>query len=111
MKKIILLLIIVAGCLVTACSKENGDSSFVGKWQCDEHYYSGSDVYNFKKDGTYTWSCPDWDSEEGVYSYTDATITFSQYSGKTKTYILLSKTATSFVIMDSDGDSYTYFRK
>ncbi|MBQ7019555.1 MAG: hypothetical protein IJN30_00985 [Bacteroidales bacterium] len=112
MKRILLLVItVITFCTITSCSKENADNSFVGTWQCDAHYYGGSDVYDFKKDGTYTWRCPGWNSESGVYSYTSSTITFSQYTGRTRTYILLSKTNKTFVIMDEDGYSYTYFRK
>lgn len=112
MKRILLLAIAVITIFaVSSCSKESAASSFVGTWQCDDHWYGGPDVYEFKKDGTYTWRGPSGKSESGVFSYTSATITFSQYSGRTRTYILLSKTNTNFVIMDDDGDSYTYFKK
>ena len=94
---------------ISSCSKEVG--AFVGIWQCDNHYYGGPDVYEFKEDGSYTWKCPGWTSESGIFSYTSATITFTQYFGRTKTYILLSKTNSNFVIMDEAGDSYTYFKK
>lgn len=113
MKKILVLMIAaVAALAITSCSKEDKkDTAFVGKWQCDDHYYGGSDVYEFTEEGTYTWRCPGWDSQSGVYSYTPSSISFSQYSGRTTTFILLSKTDSNFVIMDDDGDSYTYFRK
>lgn len=112
MKRILLLMIaIISVFAISACSKENEASSFVGTWQCDNHWYGGPDVYEFNKDRTYTWRGPFNTSESGVYSYTSSTLTFSQYTGQTRTYILLSKTSTNFVIMDQDGDSYTYFKK
>lgn len=112
MKRILLLMIaIISVFAIVSCSNEDAESSFVGLWQCDNHWYGGASVYEFKNDATYTWRGPYGKSESGVYSYTSSTLTFSQYTGQTRTYILLSKTSTNFVIMDQDGDSYTYFKK
>ena len=112
MKRILLLMIaIISVFAIVSCSNEDAESSFVGLWQCDNHWYGGASVYEFKNDATYTWRGPYGKSESGVYSYTSSTLTFSQYTGQTRTYILLSKTSTNFVIMDQDGYSYTYFKK
>ena len=98
---------------------DNGNNPLVGTWSCSEHYVDwvtmgdGVDTYIFKSDGKYEWSCRGWDSKSGDYNYNSSlsTLTLSDKKGTTSIYIIPSITDSYFVMLDEDGDSYTYRRK
>lgn len=87
----------------------------VGSWVSNNHYYGGSDTYTFRDNGTYSWSysgSADWfDPESGTYTFNGATLTTSSSHGITRVYVIVGINETSFVMMDEDGDKYTYYKK
>ena len=112
----------------TACSKDDdndvdnnsGSSLIVGTWSCDHHYLDGYssgtpatiDTYVFYSDNTYKWTCKSWDDQSGTYVYNEQTRTLTIYEfNRNRTYYVLNLTQEYLVIMDQDGDSYTYTRR
>ena len=106
----------------TSC-EDNGSGNtnpLVGKWQCKNHYNGGADYYTFTSDGQYTWDGPNdsWGTDFGKYAYNRelGTMTFTSLKGNhpggltTITYMVLEINNENFIIMDNDGDSYTYFK-
>lgn len=109
------LIAFVSAVSFSSCDKDgNGNSSIVGSWTCGVHYYGGSDTYTFKKNGTYTWtySGPSsyFQDETGRYTYNGVILTTSSNRGSTRAYVVIGLTKSSLVIMDEDGDSYTYYK-
>ena len=117
-------LVIMMGLVVSICFTSCGDDDentnpFVGTWSCSKHYIDriswdgGTDTYTFKSNGTYEWKCRGWDDESGNYYYNESlkTLTVTNQRGTTWVYIIPSLTDTYFVMIDEDGDSYTYNRK
>ena len=99
--------------------EENVENPFVGTWLCSNHYIdrvsydSGTDTYTFKSNGSYEWKCRGWDNESGYYNYNTSlkTLTLSNKKGTTWVYIIPSITDSYFVIIDEDGDRYTYSKR
>lgn len=102
-----------------SCGDDDEDEpqgmSIVGTWKSDNHYWGGSDTYVFHDNGTYNWSysgSADWfERESGTYTFNGVTLTTSSNKGITNAYVIVGMNETSFVMMDEDGDKYTYYRK
>ena len=102
-----------------SCGDDDEDepqgSGIVGSWVCNNRYYGGSDTYTFHDNGTYNWSysgSADWfERESGTYTFNGVTLTTSSNKGITNAYVIVGMNETSFVMMDEDGDKYTYYRK
>ena len=115
-KKAIIALIMFLIVGLMSCNKSNSSSSnsqIIGMWVCHNHYYGGDDTYIFNSNDTYKWIGPDtWDVKTGYYSYNPATsiLTISPNNGTTRVYSILSLTSSNFVMMDEDGDCYTYYK-
>lgn len=107
----------------TSCSDDDDDgknNGLVGSWTCNNAYidkidYDGAapDTYTFKSNGTYEWKCRGWDDESGKYNYNEklGTLTIVNQRGTTWVYIIPTLTDSYFVMIDEDGDSYTYYKK
>lgn len=108
-------------CLLSCNNDDEKDSSsgIVGTWSCNNHYYDhvssgpGTDTFTFKSNGTYEWQCRGWESQNGRYSYNrdSGILTITNQKGTTWIYIIVSMTESYFVMMDEEGDSYTYNKK
>lgn len=96
-----------------------GGNPLVGTWSCSSHYIDrvsfegGTDTFTFKSNGTYEWKCRGWDNESGKYYYNNSlnTLTITNQKGTTLVYIIPTLTDSYFVMIDEDGDSYTYSKK
>ena len=107
------MLIVLSAVVLPSCMKSDGgdgNSQIVGTWTCTNHWYGGSDTYVFKSNGKYEWSRPNLDVEYGDYSFNGVILTTSSKTGATRVYTILSLTDSYFVMMDEDGDSYTYYK-
>jgi len=116
----ILMVAIVSVCFVSCGDNDDDDdgggNSLVGSWTCSNHYIdrvsfnNGTDTYTFKSNGTYEWKCRGWDNDSGKYYYNNAlnTLTITNQKGTTWVYIISTLTKSYFVLLDEDGDSYTY---
>lgn len=109
------LCVILGVLILSSCSEDDkSDNSIVGTWTSDR-FYGGVDTYVFNKNGTYTWTykgTADWFTDHsGTYTYNRAILTIKRKSGRTDVYVVIGLTNTSLVIMDDEGDSYTYYRK
>lgn len=116
-KAIAMAFVAIITIILPACSKDDDssyDSGIVGSWTCSDHYYGGSDTYTFKKNGTYEWNyrgTASWfDTEKGTYTFNDSILTIKNSKGSTRAYVVLGLTNSSLVIMDEDGDTYTYYK-
>lgn len=115
MLTVLMLCVVIAPSFVSCGDDdEPGDSSIVGSWTCDDHYYCGSDTFTFKKNGSYTWTyrgTADWfDDQKGTYTYAENILVITNTKGTTWVYIVVSQTNASMVLMDEDGDRYTYYK-
>ena len=96
-----------------------GGNQLVGTWSCSSHYIDrvsfnvGTDTYTFKSNGTYEWKCRGWDNESGKYYYNNSlnTLTITNQKGTTWVYVIPTLTDSYFVMIDEDGDSYTYSKR
>ncbi|MDE7409706.1 MAG: lipocalin family protein [Muribaculaceae bacterium] len=112
----VILCVFIAVFTLSSCSKEEElDSSIVGTWSCSNRYYGGTDTYVFKKNGTYSWfyeGKADWfNDENGTYTYNGTILTVTKSSGYTSMYMVIGISKSSLVLMDDEGDKYTYYRK
>ena len=107
---------LISFCLVS-CGDDDND--LVGKWRCSDHYYAGTDYYIFNSDGTYKWYYENtgsvywhFDDRNGRYSYdsNSGILTTSDNKGSTNVYIIASNDKSHFVMIDEDGDRYTYYK-
>ncbi|MBQ2978651.1 MAG: hypothetical protein IJE18_00915 [Bacteroidaceae bacterium] len=109
-------------CLAFVSCEKDGDkikNQFVGKWQSN-HYSGGVDYYTFTSDGKYTWEGPtsSWGTDYGIYTYNSElkTLIITSQKGNhpegrtTITNVILEINDEYFIILDNDGDSYTYFK-
>lgn len=95
-------------------SSDGGDNALVGSWTCSDHYYAGTDTFTFKKNGTYSWTYNgSWEfkDESGHYTFDGSLLTLAKKSGTPVIYIVLSLSKSYMVLMDEDGDRYTYYRE
>lgn len=98
---------------------DGGGNPLVGTWSCSSHYIDrisfndGTDTYTFKSNGTYEWKCRGWDNESGKYYYNNSlnTLTITNQKGTTWVYVIPTLTDSYFVMIDEDGDSYTYSKR
>lgn len=90
-----------------------GSNSIVGTWRCDNHYSGGSDYYTFNSGGTYTWKCPgSWfNPDSGNYTFSNGLLILVNKKGTSWTYLVQFSNKNTFILMDEDGDSYTYVRE
>ena len=106
--------ILLSAIALSSCKKNDGgggNKQIVGTWTCSHHYYGGSDTFVFKSNGKYQWNGPSpFPSHSGDYSFNGVILTISKTSGSTNVYTILSLTDSYFVMMDEDGDSYTYYK-
>lgn len=112
-----IILVAIMSIGLVSCSKDDKNNALVGSWSCSNHYYGGSyggiDTYVFKSNGTYEWSCTGdwWDDISGRYSYnSDEGILTIDRNGYTNVYIIASITDSSFLMIDEEGDYYTYYK-
>lgn len=110
------LFILLSIAVLPSCKKNDGggsvsDNRIVGTWTCSNHWYGGSDTYVFKSNGKYQWSGPYSRYESGDYSFNGTILTTSETSGTTRVYTIVALTNSYFVMMDMDGDSYTYYKQ
>lgn len=119
----IAIIAVISSLALSSCDKPEpeteSETGIVGKWVSNSHYYWGPDTYEFQKDGTYTWRCENNKCEggtyyifddKGTYMFNGSVLTLSKYGGSTTVYIVVNISNSSMVIMDEDGDSYTYYR-
>ena len=104
-----------------SCGDDNNEKSggpLVGTWSCSDHYVDrttgkdATDTYTFRSDGTYTWTCTSWTTNNGSYNYdpnSGALIIVNQ-NGTTWAYFITSLTESSFVLIDEDGYRYRYYK-
>ena len=116
MCRVISCVILVMITLISCSKDELSDSSIVGTWSCSDRYYGGTDTYIFKKNGSYSWfykGTADWFKDQnGTYTYNGTILTTKKASGTiTVMYVVIGITKSSLVIMDDEGDKYTYYRK
>ena len=102
-----------------ACGDDEDDEPFeepqeetgglVGTWWCDHRYGQETDTYTFNADGTYSWKCQGYGSEQGNYAYNHTlyTLTLST-TGRTRLYTIVTLEDSYFVMLDQDGGTYTY---
>lgn len=110
------MIVLLSLIVLPSCKKDDGgngvsDSRIVGTWTCSNHWYGGDDTYVFKSNGKYQWSGPYSQNESGDYSFNGTILTTSKTSGTTRVYTIVALTNTYFVMMDMDGDSYTYYKQ
>jgi len=106
-------------CSLTACSNNEDYNSekneIVGKWTCSDRYYKGSDTFIFKGNNTYEWSyegLANWfKPQKGTYIFNDSILTITTRNGSTSVYIIIGISNSSMVIMNGDGDKYTYYKE
>lgn len=109
---IILPLFVFTGC--GDDEPDNDNKSIVGSWTCENHYYGGSDTFTFKKNGTMSWTYKgSWSFTDytGSYTFNGSILTVTNTKGTTWIYIVAGLSDTTLVMIDEDGDSYTYHKK
>ncbi|MBQ8711485.1 MAG: hypothetical protein IJ551_01480 [Prevotella sp.] len=114
----LLALMLVAALTFSACGDDDEEgggqqqTGFVGEWICKA--YNGGMNLTMYKDGTY-WYRDNYYSREGNWYHNNSLQTLSLTNwdsyGGTRTYFVLALTDSYFIIMNDDGDSYTYERK
>ena len=118
-----LMLLAMTSLSLSSCGDDDDDDGggnpLVGTWSCSSHYIDrvsydgGTDTYTFKSNGTYEWKCRGWDNESGKYYYNNSlsTLTITNQKGTTWVYVIPTLTDSYFVMIDEDGDSYTYSKR
>ena len=118
-----LMLVAMVSLSLSSCGDDDDDDGggnpLVGTWSCSSHYIDrvsydgGTDTYTFKSNGTYEWKCRGWDNESGKYYYNNSlsTLTITNQKGTTWVYVIPTLTDSYFVMIDEDGDSYTYSKR
>ena len=108
---------------LASCSSDDNDETManglVGTWECSDHYIDlisfedGTDYYTFKSNGTYEWRCRGHNSHSGKYSYNKESglLTITNQKGTTWVYVIAALTDSFFVMIDEDGDRYTYTKQ
>lgn len=99
-----------------SCKDDDDDKvSLVGTWYCNNRYAGGTDTYTFKSNNTYTWSGPKeyFNDETGTYHYNNESGLFTHTNSRGTTWVEYIPTLTTslFVLIDEDGDRYTYHKK
>ena len=111
------MLLMAATLSMTSCGNDepdNKDNSIVGSWTCSNHYHGGTDSFTFKKNGTMSWTYSgSWSFTDftGTYTFNGSILTVTNSSGTTWVYIVAGLSDSSLVLIDEDGDSYTYYKK
>lgn len=119
---LVIIMAVVMNVSFISCSSddENGGGPLVGSWYCNKHFANrispsedATDTYTFKSDGTYEWNCPGWNDESGRYTYNKESgiLTRTNQKGTTWVEMIVALTDTHFVLIDEDGDRYTYYKR
>lgn len=111
-----LLLFLVTAVALVSCGDDEDKNmpSIIGSWTSSSHYYGGTDTFTFKKNGTYNWSYSGsmtFEDQTGSYIFNGTTLTVTNKKGTTWLYLVIALSDSSMVIMDEDGDKFTYYKK
>lgn len=115
-KYLLLSIILILPISLVSCEDQDAsdNSGIIGTWTCSNHYYGVSDSFTFKKNGNYEWTYSgtvDWyDSQKGTYTFNGSILTLTNIKGTTWVYVVLGITNSSMILIDEDGDKYTYYK-
>ena len=96
--------------LISCSSDDTPSNRLVGIWSSDDWDSRGKSTYNFKSNGTYTYTRGAYYSESGRYTYQHPLWTETVNGGGTYVYTIITFEKDYFVVMTNSGSTSTFYR-